>query len=78
MVRKKQVAVSFINLTKTDTKSANLVCEKDIQNLLLKLLNITNKWICERKMRGNEILLVYICRRILGLCKRFFKAGVES
>ena len=32
----------------------------------------------ERKMRGNEILLVYLCRRIFGLRKRFFKTGVKS
>ena len=32
----------------------------------------------ERKMRGNEILLVYICRQIFGLRKRFFKTRVKS
>ena len=32
----------------------------------------------ERKMMGNEILLVYLCRRIFGLRKRFFKARVKS
>lgn len=58
MESEKHIAIHFITLTKTDTKSVNLVCERVIQKLLLKLLNITNKWIRERKMRGNEILLV--------------------
>ena len=32
----------------------------------------------ERKMMGNEILLVYICRRIFGLRKRFFQTRIKS
>lgn len=32
----------------------------------------------ERKMRGNEILLVYFCRWLFCLRKRFFKTGIKS
>ena len=41
----KQAEIRFIISTKTDTKSVNRVCERDIQNPLLILSNITNKWI---------------------------------
>ena len=61
----KQAEIRFIILTKTDIKSVNLVCERVIQNLLLKLSSITNKWIRERKIKRMD---EYNC----GDCARFY------
>lgn len=45
MESEKHITIRFIILTKLGTKFVNLVYERVMQNLLLKLLNITNKLI---------------------------------